>query len=88
MERYFFIASTGAGKSLLYQLPSIILNDENRITIVVSPLKALMKDQLQTMHEKGLTYATYINSDVSYSEQIERLEGIKKWKIFLDICVS
>lgn len=79
----FFIASTGAGKSLLYQLPSIILNDENRITIVVSPLKALMKDQLQTMHEKGLTYATYINSDVSYSEQIERLEGIKNGKYSL-----
>lgn len=73
----FFIASTGAGKSLLYQLPSIILNNEDKVVIVVSPLKALMNDQLQQMNSKGLKYATYINSDISYSEQIERLNGIK-----------
>jgi ATP-dependent DNA helicase RecQ len=79
----FFIASTGAGKSLLYELPSIILNKEDMVTIVVSPLKALMKDQLQSMYDKGLTYATYINSDISFSEQIERLEGISNGKYSL-----
>lgn len=74
----FFIASTGAGKSLLYQLPSIILHEEGLVTIVVSPLRALMEDQYKQMHKLKLRHATYINSDISYLERQQRLEGIKR----------
>lgn len=74
----FFIASTGAGKSLLYQLPSIILHERGLVTIVISPLRALMEDQYKEMHKLKLRHATYINSDISYLERQHRLEGIKK----------
>ncbi|KPU27634.1 hypothetical protein TR13x_03645 [Caloranaerobacter sp. TR13] len=74
----FFIASTGAGKSLLYQLPSIILHEEGLVTIVVSPLRALMEDQYKEMHKLKLRHVTYINSDISYVQKQQRLEGIKK----------
>ena len=63
---------TGGGKSLCYQLPALMLPG---LTLVVSPLIALMKDQVDQLRELGLP-VTYINSTLSLSEQNERLEQI------------
>ena len=67
------IMPTGGGKSLCFQLPALVLDG---ITIVVSPLIALMKDQVDSLARVGIP-ATYINSSISPNETSERLEAIK-----------
>lgn len=71
-------APTGAGKSLFFQIPGVFLHEEceKTVTIVICPLVALMHDQVKEMHERGIYYTTYINSEISYEERQERLEGI------------
>jgi ATP-dependent DNA helicase RecQ len=64
------IMPTGAGKSLAYQIPAHILGGA---TLVVSPLIALMKDQVDALNEFGLS-ATSINSSLSPAERRERIE--------------
>ncbi len=63
------VMPTGGGKSLCYQLPALLLPG---LTIVISPLIALMKDQVDALVAKGLP-ATYINSTLDASEQRSRL---------------
>lgn len=75
----FFIASTGSGKSLLYQLPSIILEEEKYMVLVISPLISLMKDQIYHLkNEMGIKFAAYINSELSFDEREEVFRGIKE----------
>ncbi|MFT5051605.1 MAG: ATP-dependent DNA helicase RecQ [Chlamydiales bacterium] len=62
---------TGAGKSLVYQLPAVLLDG---LTLVVSPLIALMKDQVDGLRARGLR-ATFINSSLSAGDRARRLEG-------------
>ncbi len=62
------ILATGAGKSLCYQLPAMLLEGT---TLVVSPLIALMKDQLDMLSERGFTDNVALNSTLS-EEQEER----------------
>ncbi len=64
------IMPTGGGKSLCYQLPSVALTG---ITLVVSPLIALMKDQVDSLQKVGIS-ATLINSTISPDEANQRLE--------------
>src|SRR3954463_16568096 len=66
------VMPTGAGKSITYQIPARILGGT---TLVVSPLIALMKDQVDSMNEVGLR-ATYLNSSLSPEERRERLHGL------------
>lgn len=62
------IMPTGMGKSLCYQLPSMVLPG---VTLVISPLIALMKDQVDAAQKKGLE-ATFINSSLKKHEREER----------------
>jgi len=67
------IMPTGGGKSLCYQLPALVLEG---VTLVISPLIALMKDQVDGLLKIGLP-ATFINSSISQAETINRLEAVK-----------
>lgn len=67
------IMPTGAGKSICYQIPAMILNG---ITIVISPLISLMKDQVDNLNQIGIS-ATFINSTLSNLEYLQTVENIK-----------
>ena len=66
------IMPTGAGKSICYQIPAMILPG---VTIVISPLISLMKDQVDGLNEIGIP-ATYINSTLTDSEYSQTIENI------------
>ena len=68
------VMPTGSGKSLCYQLPAMILDGA---TLVVSPLIALMKDQVDALRARGLP-ATFINSSIPESEQHARIESLRR----------
>jgi ATP-dependent DNA helicase RecQ len=67
------ILATGAGKSLCYQLPALLLDGT---TIVVSPLIALMKDQLDMLTERGVTATAALNSTLSEEQELKAMARI------------
>ena len=71
------IMPTGGGKSLCYQIPALIFPG---LTVVVSPLIALMKDQVEQMHELGIP-ALVINSSLSLDEYHENMRKVRSGKI-------
>lgn len=90
------IMPTGAGKSMCYQIPALLFDG---VTIVVSPLISLMKDQVGSLVQSGVP-AAYINSSLSYPQFLRVLSNVEhgKYKIiyvaperlltdgFLDVC--
>jgi len=67
------VMPTGSGKSLCYQLPALMFDGA---TVVVSPLIALMKDQVDALRARSLP-ATFINSSVAEREQWSRIDGLR-----------
>ncbi len=68
------VMPTGGGKSLCYQLPGVMLDG---LTLVVSPLIALMKDQVDQLQVLGLP-VSFINSTLSMAEQFDRLDRMAR----------
>ena len=72
-RRVLVVAPTGGGKSLTYQLPAVVLEGT---TIVISPLIALMEDQVRGLEEKGVR-ATYLTSSISMDERRRRERALR-----------
>ncbi|MBW3630300.1 MAG: ATP-dependent DNA helicase [Gemmatimonadetes bacterium] len=73
------IMPTGGGKSVCYQVPSMLLPG---VTVVVSPLISLMKDQVDTLDEIGFP-ATFLNSSLSSTEMQARLQQVERGEVRL-----
>jgi ATP-dependent DNA helicase RecQ len=69
------VLPTGLGKSLCYQLPAQLLNG---LTLVISPLIALMQDQVEAMARRGFKNVTYLNSSLSPAEVGRRFNEIER----------
>src|SRR5688572_6189132 len=70
------VMPTGAGKSLCYQLPAVVFGEQGKVTLVVSPLIALMKDQVDALTTRGIP-AVALTSAAGADEQRDIIEGIK-----------
>jgi ATP-dependent DNA helicase RecQ len=70
----FAVLPTGGGKSLCYQLPALV---RPGLTLVVSPLIALMKDQVDALQAAGVP-ATFLNSSLAAGESRPRLRGLNE----------
>jgi ATP-dependent DNA helicase RecQ len=70
----FALLPTGGGKSLCFQLPALL---HDGVTIVVSPLIALMKDQVDALRTSGIA-ATFLNSTLGANEARERFRGLHR----------
>lgn len=81
----FITSPTGSGKSLMFQIPSIYLSrkfsDQKPLTIIISPLIALMNDQVDEMKTKGIDFARTIHSNTPPYERDNILQEISDGKV-------
>ncbi|MCK8059097.1 MULTISPECIES: DNA helicase RecQ [unclassified Fusibacter] len=70
------IMPTGGGKSVCYQIPALVFSG---LTVVISPLIALMKDQVEALNQNGIA-ATFLNSSLTAGETRDRVHGISQGK--------
>ena len=78
------VLPTGAGKSLCYQLPGLMKSRiRNQLTVIISPLQALMKDQVDGLIAKGVANAGTINGMLTMLERGQTLEGMVQGDIDL-----
>jgi len=78
----FLTAPTGAGKSLLFQLPSFHVSKRGDVTIVVSPLIALMKDQVKAIvADRNYNKVAYLNSELSLIDRERIIDSCKEGEI-------
>lgn len=75
-EDTLVLMPTGAGKSLCFQLPALMFSG---VTVVISPLISLMKDQVDTLNANGVP-TTFLNSSVSYDELRQRMSDARGGK--------
>ena len=80
-KNVFAVFPTGHGKSLCYQLPALMLNDG--ITVVISPLISLMKDQVDALREQGIDAVSLINSTLTWEEYQNALARLRRNEIKL-----
>ncbi len=72
------ILPTGGGKSLCYQLPALAhYYRSGSVTVVISPLQSLMKDQVDGLHQRGITCAGYLNSLLTPIERRAMLDKLR-----------
>ncbi|MFB4163457.1 ATP-dependent DNA helicase RecQ [Alteribacillus sp. JSM 102045] len=74
----FAMLATGTGKSLCYQLPALV---SDALTIVISPLIALMQNQVQELKQKGIKRTASYNSFLTYDEKRYILKNLSFYKI-------
>jgi len=79
-EDVIAILPTGSGKSLTYQLPALL---RPGLSLVISPLIALMRDQVRQLHAQGMTSVAELSSGKSLSEQEDVLAGARAGRIRL-----
>lgn len=78
----FITAPTGSGKSLIFQIPAFYASDKGDITIIISPLKALMKDQVDNLLERrNYNKVGFVNSDLSFAEKTAIIQKCKNGEI-------
>lgn len=64
-ESILYISPTGSGKSLCFQVPTLL---RSGFSLIIAPLRALMRDQVRALHERAIP-ASYVNSDISKEEK-------------------
>ena len=70
------VMPTGMGKSLCYQIPALAMNPQaGDLTLVLSPLIALMQDQVDSLVSRGID-AAFINSSLDHETRIHRYEQV------------
>lgn len=83
-DNMLLTAPTGSGKSLLFQLPAIYLGREyGLLTLVVSPLKALIVDQVESLLDLGYTRVAYASSDLSPEQKTEVYRRVREGEVDL-----
>lgn len=76
-ESLLAIFPTGGGKSITFQLPALIAGESSKgLTVVISPLQSLMKDQVDSLHKKNIIDAVTINGLLNPIERQEAIERV------------
>lgn len=83
-DNVLLTAPTGSGKSLLFQLPGIYLGQAyGLLTLIVSPLKALIVDQVEGLQDLGYERVAYASSDLSPEQKAEVYRRVREGEVDL-----